>query len=83
MGEIPAGIADLEAGKMPIATGHLKAIALDDDGAVAPALGATVRFGEGELESCTVRTRPYHVGAGSAGVVLLSGVGAKPPPNGV
>jgi hypothetical protein len=63
VGEIPAGIADLEAGKMPVATGYLEAVTFDDDGAIAPALAATVGFGEGELESCTIRAWPHHIGA--------------------
>jgi len=29
--EIPAGVADLDAGEMPVAVGDLEAAALDDD----------------------------------------------------
>src|SRR5258707_11409325 len=63
-GEIPTGEADLDAGEVSVAVGDLEAVPLDDDGAVALALCATISLGEGELQRRTIRARSHHVGAG-------------------
>ena len=67
LGEIPAGVADLDAREVSVAVRDLEAVSLDDDGAVALALGATIILSERELQRRTVRPRSHHVGAGEEG----------------
>src|ERR1700683_3989635 len=64
VGQIPGRIADFEAGQMAVLVRRLESAALDDDGSVALALGASLGSGEGELERHAFGTGPHHRGAG-------------------
>jgi hypothetical protein len=48
VGEIPAGVANPDGREVSVAVRHFEAVAFDHDGAIAPALGATVGLGEGK-----------------------------------
>jgi len=53
---------------MAITVWRLETTALDDDGSVALALGASLGSGEGEFERRAVRTGPHHRGAGEEAI---------------
>ena len=56
-GEVPVGIAQLDASDLPVSAGDLEAAAFDHDGAVVPALGAAVAACEGKAQRGSVRAR--------------------------
>ena len=72
-GEIPAGVADLDAREVAVAVRDLEAAAVDHDGAVALALRAMIGLGEGEPQ-CRLSGH----GRDTSGPARKRAIGASP-----
>src|SRR5215467_9062850 len=76
--EIPACEAHLNVCEMPISVGQLEAASLDDDRAIAPALGPLLAPGQGEAQGRAVWTRSRHLRAlDKARNLPLAGIGVN------